>query len=151
MTEAPRVVLDTNALVSHLLGPTSTPGGAVRLAFETARVIVSDATMMELADVLSRRKFDPYVTVEERQTFVRLLLTVVDQISVLPVIKACRDPGDDKFLELAVAGAATFIVTGDTDLLALSPFRGVRIVTPAAFLTEHEAMPNRGPATAPEA
>lgn len=136
MTEGPRVVLDTNALIGHLLGPNSTPGRAVRLALESCRVIASDATMMELADVLSRRKFDAYVTVQERQTFLRLLLSVVDLISVLTVIQACRDPKDDKFLELAVAGAASCIVTGDTDLLALDAFRGVRIVTPASFLAE---------------
>lgn len=136
MIKGPRVVLDTNVLISHLLGPNSTPGRAVRLALEIGRVIASDATMMELADVLSRRKFDPYVTVQARQTFLRLLLSLVDQILTLPVIQACRDPKDDKFLELAVAGAASFIVTGDTDLLALDPFRGVQIVTPAAFLAD---------------
>lgn len=103
--------------------------------------------MLELADVLSRRKLDPYVTVAERQTFILLLLTLVEQIAVLPVIKACRDPGDDKFLELAVAGAATFIVTGDIGLLALNPFRDVRVVTPAAFLAEHGAILDRGAAT----
>jgi putative PIN family toxin of toxin-antitoxin system len=103
--------------------------------------------MMELADVLSRRKFDPYVTVQERQIFLRLLLSLVDLISVLPVIQACRDPKDDKFLELAVAGAASCIVTGDTDLLALDPFRGVRIVTPTAFLAEHRGAPTVAPGT----
>jgi putative PIN family toxin of toxin-antitoxin system len=105
--------------------------------------------MMELADVLSRRKFDPYVTVQERQTFLRLRLrlSLVDLISVLPVIQACRDPKDDKFLELAVSGAAGCIVTGGTDLLASDPFRGVRIVTPAAFLADHRGAPTAAPGT----
>jgi uncharacterized protein len=134
-------------LISHLLGPNSIPARAVRLALEGGRVIASDATMMELADVLSRRKFDPYVTVQERQTFLRLLLSLVDLISVLPVIQVCRAPKDDKFLELAVAGAASRIVTGDSDLLALDPFRGVRIVTPAAFLAEHRGAPTAAPGT----
>jgi putative PIN family toxin of toxin-antitoxin system len=151
MIKGPRVVLDTNVLISHLLGPSSTPGRAVRLALEIGRVIASEATMMELADVLSRRKFDPYVTIQERQTFVRLLLSLVDQVLTLPVIQACRDPKDDKFLELAVAGAASFIVTGDTDLQALNPFRGVRIVTPAAFLAEHREKRDQGVATVPGA
>ena len=90
--------------------------------------------MMELADVLSRRKFDPYVTVQERQIFLRLLLSLVDLISVLPVIQVCRDPKDDKFLELAVNGEARLIITGDADLLALRPFRGIDILTPAGYL-----------------
>jgi putative PIN family toxin of toxin-antitoxin system len=49
-------------------------------------------------------------------------------------IRACRDPKDDKFLELAVDGRADGIVTGDKDMLALHPFRGIAIVTPASYL-----------------
>jgi uncharacterized protein len=49
-------------------------------------------------------------------------------------IVACRDPTDDKFLELAVNGRADFIVSGDTDLLALNPFRNIPIVSPAVFV-----------------
>ena len=49
-------------------------------------------------------------------------------------MKACRDPEDDRILELAVSGRADFVITGDADLLAMDPFRGTRIVTPADFL-----------------
>ena len=49
-------------------------------------------------------------------------------------IRASRDPKDDKFLEAAVNGRADVIVTGDKDLLDLDPFRGIAIVTPAAYL-----------------
>jgi putative PIN family toxin of toxin-antitoxin system len=101
----------------------------------TSRVLASGATMTELTDVLSRRKFDTYVTVAERQTFFRLLFGAVDMVSVLPVIRACRDPKDHKFLELAVSGRAGVIITGDADLLALHPFRGVEIVKPAVYLS----------------
>jgi uncharacterized protein len=49
-------------------------------------------------------------------------------------IRACRDPRDDKFLEVAVYGHADLILTGDADLLALHPFRGIAIVAPAKSL-----------------
>jgi len=49
-------------------------------------------------------------------------------------ITVCRDPKDNMILELAVAGQADYIVTGDKDLLALNPFRKIQIVTPAEFL-----------------
>ena len=49
-------------------------------------------------------------------------------------IAPCRDPRDDKFLELAAAGRADGLITGDADLLALGRFRGTEITTPAAFL-----------------
>jgi putative PIN family toxin of toxin-antitoxin system len=89
---------------------------------------------MELADVLSRAKFDPYITIGERQDFLRLFNRIAERIEVVRIIRACRDPRDDKFLELAVEGTADIIVTGDADLLALDPFQGVSILTPARFL-----------------
>jgi predicted nucleic acid-binding protein len=49
-------------------------------------------------------------------------------------VHVCRDPRDNKFLELAVGGGASFVISGDADLLALSPFRGIPILTPADFL-----------------
>ncbi len=51
------------------------------------------------------------------------------------LIRACRDPADDKFLDVAVNGGAELIVTGDADLLALHPFEDVEIITPTAYLT----------------
>jgi predicted nucleic acid-binding protein len=56
------------------------------------------------------------------------------QIIDPPPIRACRDPKDDKFLEVAVHGRTDAIVTGDEDLLDLNPFRGVAILTPAEYL-----------------
>jgi putative PIN family toxin of toxin-antitoxin system len=129
-----RVVLDTNALISRLLLPNSVPAEAVRRAIANHTVLASDPTIMELADVLSRPKFDPYVAVEKRKQFLRLFGRIAEIVPVLHVVRACRDPNGDKFLEVAVNGTADLIVTGDVDLLALDPFRAIRIVTPAAFL-----------------
>jgi putative PIN family toxin of toxin-antitoxin system len=55
-------------------------------------------------------------------------------IPILSSIQACRDPRDDKFLEVAVHDQADLIVTGDCDLLDLHPFRGISILSPAAYL-----------------
>ncbi len=129
-----RVVLDTNALISRLLLPGSIPAEAVRRAIADHTVLASDPTIMELADVLSRRKFDPYVAVDTRKQFLRLFGRIAEFVPILHVVRACRDAKDDKFLELAVNGTANLIVTGDDDLLALDPFRAIRIMTPAAFL-----------------
>ena len=54
-------------------------------------------------------------------------------------ITACRDPKDDKFLELAVNGHADLIVSGDADLLTLNPFQGTPIVTPADFVVRDKS------------
>jgi len=62
------------------------------------------------------------------------VLAAAEVVFITERIVACRDPKDDKFLELAVNGRADLIISGDVDLLALDPFRGVPIVTPAAFV-----------------
>jgi putative PIN family toxin of toxin-antitoxin system len=130
-----RVVVDTNALISRLLLPASVPAQAVRQVVAEAQLLASDATIMELADVLARAKFDPYVTIAERQEFLRLFGRIAERIPIIHIVRACRDPKDDKFLELAVNGEAHLIISGDADLLALHPFRGIDILTPANYLT----------------
>jgi putative PIN family toxin of toxin-antitoxin system len=139
MIERLRVVIDTNALVSRLLLPNSAPARAVRLAVSEDRILASDATLMELADVLGRPKFDAYVTIEERQTFLRLFGRIAERVQIIHVVRTCRDPKNDKFLELAANGSAGAIVTGDNDLLALHPFRGIPVLTPTAFLASRPA------------
>jgi putative PIN family toxin of toxin-antitoxin system len=59
------------------------------------------------------------------------VLAAAELVPITERIAACRDPKDDKFLELAVNGHADLIVSGDADLLALNPFRGIPIITPA--------------------
>lgn len=132
--EPERIVADTNTLVSRLLLPESVPAKAVRKAVNDAQLLISNTTLEELADVLSRPKFDPYVSVEDRQEFIRVLSRVAERVDIISPIKACRDPKDDKFLEVAINGEADLIVTGDKDLLALHPFREVEIITPREYI-----------------
>lgn len=134
MTRSQRIVLDTNALVSRLLFPASVPGLVVDRALAESHLLISEAVMEELTDVLSRPKFDRYIDVSDRQGFLRRLARMAEWVPIVQVIRACRDPRDDKFLELAINGEADLIVTGDADLLALHPFRRIPILAPAAYL-----------------
>ena len=129
-----RIVVDTNVLVSRLLLPESIPGRAVRRAVDRGRLLVSAATMQELADVIGRAKFDPYLSIADRQEFIRLLGRIVEVVPIVRVVRACRDPRDDKMLEIAVNGRADLIITGDHDLLALDPFMGIAILSPTGYL-----------------
>ena len=97
-------------------------------------ILVSGALVGELSRVLGRDRFDRYVTREERDEFLESLIRESNLIEITEAVQVCRDPKDDQVLELAVNGNATYIVTGDADLLVLNPFRGVEIVTPAEFL-----------------
>lgn len=129
-----RLVIDTNLLISHLMQPGSVPDRAVHAAMEFHYVLISEATMLELAEVLWRPKFERYVSPEAREQLLVQLSKAGEMIPILHTIRACRDPRDDKFLELAVNGAAQAILSGDADLLALHPFRSISIVSPAAWL-----------------
>ena len=62
------------------------------------------------------------------------LMAAAEIVQIDEQIAVCRDPKDDKFLELAVNGRADVIVSGDADLLTLGPFRGIPVLTPAAFV-----------------
>lgn len=136
MTERSHWVLDTNTLVSRLLVPGGTAAKAVDHALAQGLLLVSEATLDELVEVLGRPKFDPYVTREDRRRFIELMGGVSRIVPILHCIRACRDPKDDKFLDVAMSGNARAIITGDRDLLELDPFHEVRIVTPAAFLEQ---------------
>lgn len=127
-------VVDTNALISRVLAPDSAPARAVSHAVRHGRLLASNATLEELAEVLGRAKFDPYLTLDERQQFMWLLTRIVEMPSITHRFNDCRDPSDNKFLDLAVSGAADVIVTGDRDLLELDPFHDIPIMKPAAYL-----------------
>ncbi len=129
-----RWVVDTSTLISHLLLPSSVPAQAVRKALNSGDLLVSDATLQELADVLARSKFNKYLSDQERREFFQLLRRVAIRIEILRPITACRDPKDDKILELAVSGRADAVITGDADLLALHPFLGIPILSFKDFL-----------------
>ena len=66
-------------------------------------------------------------------------------IDVNVQIKAYRDPRDNKFLEIAVSGRATQVITGDADLLVLNPFQGIGILSPQEFLDLAPATPALAP------
>ncbi len=133
MSEGLRVVCDTNTLISYLLLPQSAPALAVRKALEQGVLLVSESTLSELADVLSRPKFDRYISIEDRQAFFRLFSRMYERVNIVYPVNACRDPKDNQFLEVAVNGEASIIITGDADLLVLHPFQGVSILTAAQF------------------
>ena len=134
MSLEPHCVFDTNVVVSALLFDRSVPGQAFHPVLEDGVVLASQATLVELNEVLARKKFDSYLTRDEREQFLARLVRQATVIAITEQIRECRDPKDDKFLELAVNGSASHLVTGDQDLLVLHPFRDISVLTPAQFL-----------------
>jgi len=128
-----RLVVDTNVFVSAALKDNSLPFFVVRWIERHDGLLKSVATEQQLLEVLAR----PYIaaaTIPALREGVGRLLAAAELIPIVERITACRDPTDDKFLELAVNGRADLIVSADADLLALNPFHGIPIVTPAVFV-----------------
>jgi putative PIN family toxin of toxin-antitoxin system len=136
VTSDPRFVLDTGILVSALLLRRSVARQAVDRAFARGIVLASAATIHELDEVLRRPKFDRYLGEEDRLRFLAAFIRDTTLVDVTEIVTECRDAKDNKFLELAVSGNATSIVSSDRDLLVLHPFRGISIVTPQDFATQ---------------
>jgi uncharacterized protein len=130
-----RVVLDTNVLVSAALKRQSTPGATAHIIERYHDLLKSLATEQQLFEVAARPHFAATLP-DDTQAWLRALMAAAELVEITERIVACRDPTDDKFLELAVNGRAELIVSGDRDLLALNPFRNIPIVTPAVFVQD---------------
>ena len=128
--------------MSAVLRPTSVPRRAVTLAIEHDELVMSQGTLNELQRVLKNPKFDVYVSEQERLQFLDALRTEASFWEVLPEhhvqsAGACRDANDAPFLALALTAQARVIVSGDADLLALHPWRGIAIRTAADYVAGH--------------
>jgi putative PIN family toxin of toxin-antitoxin system len=128
-------VFDTNCLLSASILPNSLMREAFDNAVSLGSIASSQEVWEEYIQVLFREKFDKYfVSNEERLFIINLIGTKLQFFSPTEIIEDCRDPKDNKFLELAVSANASCIITGDKDLLVLHPFRGIPILTAADFL-----------------
>ena len=99
-----RLVVDTNIFISAALTAASWPGNTVRWVGKFGGLLKSEATEQELFDVLARQrlavKVAPFFIADLRRIF-----EAAERVAIRERIAVCRDPDDDKFLELAVSGA----------------------------------------------
>jgi len=136
MTMNKRFVLDTNVIVSAVLFPNSQPNLIIKKIQTIGIIIQSPSTWLELENVLARPKFDRYITQTERQTFLLDFSQTIDLILEDSfTTNECRDPKDNKYLELAVNGKAEYLITGDQDLLVLHSFQSINILRIEQFLS----------------
>lgn len=128
-----KIVADTNVLISSLIGK------LLKEFYNHFKknhfiLLISDIMLEELFDVLKREKIKKYISVSDREEFLKLL--VLRSIKVKPKIniRDCRDLDDNIILECAVSSDAKYIVTGDNDLLDLNPYKGIKIIKPVEFI-----------------
>ena len=132
--KAERIVIDTNVLISAALSTGTPPARLVRHVLAHGRLLFSDATFTELHTRLWRPKFDRYLRIEDRKQLLHdfgAASVWVDVPAAIAARRFSRDADDDKFMQLALTGQASHLVSGDRDLLDLVEVEGVPIWTPA--------------------
>lgn len=133
MDKAPRLVVDTNIIVSGLI-TTGTPPAKILDAIRDKKIslLISDEVISEYLQVLEYPHIRKYkkITDEAIGHLTALFINEAERVEILNPITASPDANDDKFLPLAVEGQAEFIITGDkADLLSLKEISGIKIIT----------------------
>lgn len=129
-----KVILDASVVISAFLIKNSTSSKALYKALDEHTILISSPVLDEIRRTLPSNKFDAYVNLSTRIAFVMKLEKEAQMISVEHTVSVCRDPKDNKYLELALSGKANFLITGDKDLLILNPFENIPIITPRDFI-----------------
>jgi hypothetical protein len=128
------IVFDASAVVSAALKADSVPEQALLRAEEVDVFALSAAVEAEIAEVFGRPRFARAIARERRDRFLNILRGAAIWFQPAEHVTDCRDPKDNKYLELALAAGAETVVSGDLDLLVLHPWRGVRILRPVDYL-----------------
>jgi len=128
-----RLVLDTNVLVSAILSPSSISAKILNWGEDNGVILYSESTLTEVLSVLKRPKFSKYIDHEDIDELSIRIKTVWLFIEILNQVQLCRDPKDDKFIDLAINGDASHLISGDNDLLVLNPIKNISIINPRNF------------------
>ncbi len=133
-----RVVYDTNVIVSSFLSPKGSPAKVIDLwKSHLVDLVVSEEILSEYQRALLYRRVQTLhrMTNDEIEEVIddfRKFALVVTPTSTITVVK--DDPDDNKFLECAEKGNASYLISGDPDLLRVGEYKGIQIFSPAAFL-----------------
>lgn len=136
-----RAVVDTNVLISALISKKpSYPLQVYHLIKSEDFLLITSPTILEeLEDVISRKDLiklhqrTPKQIQEILKEIVETSLIVPGLVSV-EVVK--EDPDDDKFIAAAIEGQADYIISGDKPLLNIKEYHGVKIISPADFISK---------------
>ena len=131
-----RLVLDTNVLISAILSPNSISAKILNWGEDNGVILYSAATLNEVLSVLGRSKFSKYIDHDDIDGLSIRIKTVWLFVEILNQVQLCRDPKDDKFIDLALNGKDSHLITGDSDFLVLNPVENTSIINPRTFWDE---------------
>ena len=131
-----RLVIDTNVLVSAILSPVSISAKVLNWGEDNGVILYSTTTLTEVLSVLGRSKFSKYIDHDDIDGLSIRIKTVWLFVEILNQVQLCRDPKDDKFIDLALNGEASHLISGDKDLLVLNPIKNTSVISPRTFWDE---------------
>lgn len=142
-------MLDANVYVSAAIRSEGPPGQLLEkfLRESAFELVMSPPIIDEVIETLADPKVQRYLRANiDAPAWFETIVVLADVLAGEHGIPAVsRDPDDDKYLAAAVEGRATFVVTGDPDLLDVREYEGVRIVSPRQFLEVLERNRRSGP------
>ena len=128
-----RIVLDTNVLVSGLLTPFGSSGEIVRMVFSGELILCIDARILsEYKEVLNRPKFK--FDKDKIATLIDFIMQYGQVVSSSPLKRPLPDPDDEPFLEVAVAGNAKTLITGNKVHSPDASQDGIEVLSPSEFI-----------------
>ena len=139
----PRAVIDTNVLISGIISERGAPSRVINMARDNRFTLVTSPTL--IGEFISTSGH-PHITgkykqiIEQIDAIVNFLLLAAEVVDGIPKEKVIvDDPADDAVLACAIEGKAEFIVSGDSHLLNLKEYQGIKIVAAKQFLEILEA------------
>jgi len=128
-----RIVLDTNVLASALLSPGGAPAAVLQLVLAGRILLCFDARIMtEYREVLRRPKFDFDARLVD--DLLEFLESEGELVAAVPLPRSLPDPDDAMFLEVASAGGAEYVVTGNIRHFPNDARQGITVVSPRDFI-----------------
>lgn len=131
-----RAVLDTSVFISAFISPNRPPNRALTLWFEKRYELVTSAWQIDEIRRVSRyERVRPLLSAHDVGRTINALRLRARVVEDAPSVDLSPDPDDNPVIAAALAGRASYLVSGDKgDLLALGTVQGVQIVTARAFV-----------------
>lgn len=134
-----RVVLDTNVIIAPFLSPKGVPSLILKAWEEEAfELVVTEALLTEYQEVLAYEEIAAHH--QMGQAAIELAIDRLRKYAVMAIVKKIpkivkEDPDDDELFAAALEGEASYIVTKDKNVLKVSEYKDIQVITPLAFLT----------------
>lgn len=134
-----RAVLDANIFASALISPLGAPGKILKhfLEKKSFELVLAKEIVKEIRRCLFYPRVRKYINLKNEEIEqwilgIEWLADFAEGRLEKNIVK--KDPDDDKYLAAAFEGKAQFVVSGDSDLLEIKEYQGIRILTPKEFL-----------------